>query len=233
MAGFDEESDRRAAAQIPFDLPVEPRYGLSDFLVSPANSAAFSVVLQWPDWPSANMFLLGPPGAGKTHLLAIWTERAQALPVAAGDIPPISQLASMGRRAFALDCIDSVVDETGLFHFLNFVTEAGASLLMTARRAPSASNIRLPDLLSRLRRAPIIEIGAPDDELILAVLEKLFRDRQLSVDRSLLDYIALRLERSLDAAQRFVHALDREALARGRPVTRSLAGELLERMKES
>ena len=97
MAGFDEESDRRAAAQIPFDLPVEPRYGLSDFLVSPANSAAFSVVLQWPDWPSPNMLLLGPPGAGKTHLLAIWTERAQALPVAAGDIPPISQLASTGR----------------------------------------------------------------------------------------------------------------------------------------
>ena len=232
MAGFDEGPERRAAAQIPLDLPVEPRYGLADFLVSPANSAAFSVVLQWPDWPSQSMLLLGPPGAGKTHLLAIWAERAQALAVSAHDIPPVPQLAASPRRAFALDGVDAIADETALFHFLNFVTEAGASLLMTARRAPGASNIRLPDLLSRLRRAPMIEIGAPDDELIVAVLEKLFRDRQLNVDRSLLDYIALRLERSLDAAQRFVHSLDREALARGRPVTRALAGELLERMKE-
>jgi chromosomal replication initiation ATPase DnaA len=232
MAGFDNEPEPRPATQIPLDLPIEPRHGLADFLVSPANSKALSMVLQWPDWPSASMLLLGPPGAGKTHLLSIWAERAQALAVAPNGILSVPQLAATQRRAFALDGVDLVADETALFHFLNFVSEAGVSLLMSARRAPSGSHIRLPDLLSRLRRAPMVEIGAPDDELILAVLEKLFRDRQLSVDRPLLEYIALRLERSLDAARRFVSALDREALARGRPVTRVLAGELLERLED-
>jgi chromosomal replication initiation ATPase DnaA len=233
MAGFDDEpAPRTAAMQIPLDLPVEPRYGLADFLVSPANSAAFSVVLRWPDWPSQSMLLLGPPGAGKSHLLAIWTERAQALTAPANAIPSLQELAERRPPALALDNVDAVSDETALFHILNFVSETGASLLMTARRAPDAARIRLPDLLSRLRRAPVIEIGAPDDELILAVLKKLFGDRQLNVDRAVLEYIALRLERSLDAARRFVRALDQEALARGRPVTRPLAGELLERLRD-
>jgi chromosomal replication initiation ATPase DnaA len=235
MGDSDEGPRRQGFAQIPLDLPVEPRYGVADFLVSPANSTAFSVVQRWPDWPSQTLLLLGPPGSGKSHLMAIWGRAANAVAVAPTEIPPLSALAQVPQSgcAFALDDVDNVTDETALFHFLNFVTENGAFLLMSARRAPAASHVRLPDLLSRLRRAPMIEIGAPDDELILSVLEKLFRDRQLVVERALLDYISLRLERSLDAARRFVCALDREALARGRPVTRALAGEVLERLRET
>jgi chromosomal replication initiation ATPase DnaA len=233
MGDSDEGPRRQGFAQIPLDLPVEPRYGVADFLVSPANSTAFSVVQRWPDWPSQTLLLLGPPGSGKSHLVKIWRDRAEALEVAPAEIPPLSVLSERALNAFALDDVDNVTDETALFHFLNFVTENGAFLLMSARRAPAASHVRLPDLLSRLRRAPMIEIGAPDDELILSVLEKLFRDRQLVVERALLDYISLRLERSLDAARRFVCALDREALARGRPVTRALAGEVLERLRET
>jgi chromosomal replication initiation ATPase DnaA len=74
----------------------------------------------------------------------------------------------------------------------------------------------------------VVEIGAPDDDLMRAVLDKLFRDRQLIVEAPALAYAALRLERSLDAARAFVAALDREALARGRPATRALAAEVLE-----
>jgi chromosomal replication initiation ATPase DnaA len=104
--------------------------------------------------------------------------------------------------------------------------------LLTARRPPRGDTVRLPDLLSRLRRAPVVEIGSPDDGLMRAVLEKLFRDRQLTVESGLIDYIALRLERSLEAARAFVRDLDREALARGRRVTRGLAAELLERSRQ-
>ena len=75
----------------------------------------------------------------------------------------------------------------------------------------------------------MVEIGAPDDDLIRVVLEKLFRDRQLLVEPPALAYAALRLERSLDAARAFVAALDREALAQGRPVTRALAAQVMER----
>jgi DnaA regulatory inactivator Hda len=231
MGEGDDRPESRTSAQIPLELPVRARHGLEEFLPSPANAAALQSVLQWPDWPAQTMLLLGPPGSGKTHLLAIWTKMANAFEISPAGIPAPGTLEGE-RRAFALDNVDAVKDDTALFHFLNYVSESGGSLLMTARLAPDARRIRLPDLLSRLRRAPALEIGAPDDELIGAVLEKLFRDRQLSVDPSVTAFIVRRLERSLDAVRSFVEALDRESLARGRPVTRPLAGELLERLRE-
>jgi chromosomal replication initiation ATPase DnaA len=231
--GRVDSSRRRGCIQLPLELPAEPRYGEAEFLTSAANRAAVEMIGRWPHWPDQSLLLAGPPGSGKTHLCAIWARRSGAVALGPGDVPQPEALPTLAGRAFALDGLEDVRDETALFHFLNFVRESGASLLMTARRPPSAESIALPDLLSRLRRAPVVQIGAPDDELIRAVLEKLFRDRQLSVEGPLIEYIALRLERSLDAARCFVRAVDREALAQGRRVTRALAGEVLETFRAS
>jgi chromosomal replication initiation ATPase DnaA len=84
----------------------------------------------------------------------------------------------------------------------------------------------LPDLVSRLRALPVVELAAPDDTLLRAVLVKLFVDRQLAVDESLIRYLVARIERSFAAARAAVAALDREALRQRRPVTRALAAEL-------
>jgi chromosomal replication initiation ATPase DnaA len=227
----DSGKEARAAppAQLPLELPTTPRFERAEFLAAPSNRAALTMIEQWPDWPDRFLLLVGPPGSGKSHLCAIWSQRAGALGAPPEAIPSLEDLASAKPRAVTLDGIDSIADETALFHLMNFAIESGADLLMSARRLPRAEDVRLPDLLSRLRRAPVIEIGAPDDDLFRAVMEKLFRDRQLVVDQALVDFAALRLERSLDAARAFVRELDREALARGRRVTRALAGELLER----
>jgi chromosomal replication initiation ATPase DnaA len=222
-------SPREPAAQLPLELPSEPRYGRDDFLPAPSNRAALALIEQWPGWPDPALLLLGPPGSGKSHLCAIWAERAGAVAIAPEALPSLEELAAAAPRAITLDGVDRVRDETGLFHLLNFARESGAWLLMSARRAPRVEEVRLPDLLSRLRRAPVVEIGAPDDGLMRAVLEKLFCDRQLVVEPFVLDYAALRLERSLGAARAFVREIDREALAQGRRVTRALAGEVLER----
>ena len=187
---------------------------------------------RWPDWPDRVLSLIGPPGAGKSHLCAIWAARAGALVAAPEALPTLEALLAQAPQAVLIDNVDRVADETALFHLLNFVNETGAFLLMSAARAPRAGEVRLPDLLSRLRRAPVVEIGAPDEELMRAVLEKLFRDRQLLVEPPALAYAALRLERSLDAARAFVAALDREALAQGRPVTRTLAAQVMERFPQ-
>jgi chromosomal replication initiation ATPase DnaA len=90
--------------------------------------------------------------------------------------------------------------------------------------------LSIPDLLSRLRLAPIVRLEAPDLELAEAVLFKLFSDRQLQVEPHVVSFIALRIDRSLGAARGVVAALDREALARGRKVTRPMASELLREM---
>ena len=84
----------------------------------------------------------------------------------------------------------------------------------------------MPDLASRLRALPVVALAPPDDALLRAVIVKLFADRQLAVDESLVGYLATRIERSFAAARAAVDALDREALRLKRPVTRALAAEL-------
>jgi len=114
-----------------------------------------------------------------------------------------------------------------MFHFLNLAGESGLYLLIVARKKPDLWGLTTPDLLSRLRRAPHVAIAAPDEVFLRAVLVKLFHDRQIRVDESVIDFLSLRLERSFEAAQKIVAALDREGLARGRPITRPLAAQLL------
>ncbi|PPD10636.1 MAG: hypothetical protein CTY30_10065 [Methylocystis sp.] len=215
--------------QLPLDLPTTPRFGREEFLPAASNLVALEMIESWPDWPDRVLALIGPAGAGKSHLCAIWAARAGALVVAPDSLPTLEVLVAQAPRAIVVDDVDRVADETTLFHLLNFVNESGAFLLMSAARPPRAEDIGLPDLLSRLRRAPIVEIGAPDEALMRAVLVKLFADRQLLVEPPALAFAALRLERSLAAARAFVAALDREALAQGRPVTRALAAKVIEK----
>lgn len=228
-----EAQERARRGQLVLDLAAEPRFGEADFLVSPASRAAFEMIGGWPGWPDPTLLLIGPAGAGKSHLCAIFAERSGALVLDPRALPGPARLAERAPRAAVLDGLECVEDETALFHCMNLLRESGAALLVAARRPPSAEKFTLPDLLSRLRRAPVVEIGSPDDALIRAVLEKLFRDRQLQVEASLIEFIALRLERSLEAARVFVRLLDRESLARGRRVTRALASDLLETFQPS
>ncbi|MGA8171808.1 MAG: DnaA/Hda family protein [Methylocystis sp.] len=224
-------SEKAPPAQLALDLPLDPSFGREDFLPAPSNEAALATIDRWPDWPDRALLLIGPPGCGKSHLGAIWARRAGAMAPPPRELPSLRKLSDERPTALLIDGVDRVEDETALFHLLNFARESDAFLLLTARRPPRADTVRLPDLLSRLRRAPVIEIHSPDDGLIRAVLEKLFRDRQLDVDAGLIDYIALRLERSLGAARAFVRDFDSEALASGRRMTRALAAEILERAR--
>src|SRR5205085_9626374 len=99
--------------------------------------------------------------------------------------------------------------------------------LMTAPTPPASWRVALADLVSRLRALPVVALAPPDDALLRAVLVKLFADRQLAVDESLIAYLAMRIERSFAAARATVALIDREALRQQRPVTRALAAETL------
>ncbi|WP_293858460.1 DnaA/Hda family protein [uncultured Alsobacter sp.] len=214
--------------QLALDLPFETRLDAEDFLVSPANEEAYGVVEAWPDWPDPVLLMVGPEGAGKSHLAAIWAARSHAWTVARAALrdADVPRLASTGALVLE-DCDQAHGHEDALFHLLNLVRERRTFLLMTARHAPEAWGLATADILSRLRLAPRVQLGAPDDGLLKAVLVKLFLDRQLVIDTTVVDYIAQRIERSIPAARAVVDGLDRLALERGRRITRALAGEIL------
>ncbi|MBS7695728.1 MULTISPECIES: hypothetical protein [unclassified Chelatococcus] len=219
--------------QLPLDLPVEPRQGAEDFLVGPANTAAFSLVEAWPHWPDPVVLLVGPEGSGKSHLAAIWRERSGAMVVRASDLDESSLeetlLAAKPQAILVEDCDRGLVDEHALFHLLNVMRTRGHALL-TARSLPGAWGLSVPDLLSRLRLATLAEMGSPDDALLRAVLVKLMVDRQLMVDAGVIETLVTRMERSFAAAQRIIAALDHEALSRGRRITRVMANAVLQGM---
>ena len=191
------------------------------------------MIERWPDWPDRALALVGPEGAGKSHLAAIWAEIAGARRVSARALGETNLLGALATGALVIEDAparlthDHALDERALFHLLNLMREEEAFLLITAQAAPARWDVALPDLASRLRAVPTVALSAPDDALLRAVLVKLFADRQLGVDGNLVGYLATRIERSFAAARAAVEALDREALRLKRPVTRALAAELL------
>lgn len=218
--------------QLAFDLPSVDRRGVEDFLVGESNEAAYALVESWPLWPDAWARIVGPEGSGKSHLGAIWAQRAHAWTVPAGEVTMerVPHLVSAG-ALLVEDCDRQHRDEPAFFHLMNAMKARGGHLLLTARMPPDQWGVGVPDLLSRLRLAPGAEIAPPDDALLKAVLVKLFIDRQLVLDIAVIDMLALRMERSFATAQALVDALDRLSLERGRRVTRALATEALATME--
>lgn len=218
--------------QLAFDLPADPRYGREDFLVGPANEAAYGLVEAWPNWPDTVCLLSGPPGSGKSHLASIWATRAHAWTAAAAEIggTDVPHLVSNG--ALVIEDVDRREgrDEAALFHLLNLARERGCPVLLTTSVAVNALGLVTADLRSRLRLASGATILPPDDALLRAVIVKLFVDRQLVVDLAVVEALALRIDRSLGRARQVVSELDRDALGRGRRITRPLALAVLARL---
>jgi len=216
------------SGQIPLALPHRTAYGRDSFIVSASNRDAVAFIDQWPHWPSPFVVLSGPAGSGKTHLAHVWRGRSRAALVVAARLREAADALAEGGHCLVVD--DVLADrppEHALFHAINAVREGGGSLLMAARLPASRWTVALPDLASRLRLATPVAIAMPDEALMRQVLVKLFADRQLLVDRIVIDYMLVRMPRSFEAARSLVARLDRQALAEGRPITRQLAGRVM------
>ena len=214
--------------QLALALDHAESHAREDFLEGPTNAAALALVERWPDWPSKMMVLLGPEGSGKSHLAAIWADAAGARFLSARALSTALPPVALATGALVVEDIAAgEFDERALFHLLNLAREDRAFLLLTARTAPAGWTLTVPDLASRLKSLPLVSLEAPDDALLRGVMIKLFADRQLTVDESLISFLANRIERSVTTARAVVAELDREAMRRQRPLTRALAAEIL------
>jgi chromosomal replication initiation ATPase DnaA len=217
--------------QLTFRWPHSPSFAREDFLAAPSNREALSAIELWPNWVSRMLMLLGPAGAGKSHLGAIWASLAQAITLPGDALDEQSVKVCAHAQAVLIEDADRARRaEAPFFHLINAALQNNVWLLLTCRTAPDAWGLITPDLLSRLRLAPVIRLDAPDIELTEAVLFKLFSDRQLQVEPHVISYIALRIERSLGAARELVATLDNEGLTQGRRITRAMASEALHNM---
>lgn len=214
--------------QLAFALPHAESLTRDNFLEGPANTAGLALIDSWPEWPNRVMLLVGPEGSGKSHLAAIWAEQAGARSISAHALTAAAVPGALATGALVVeDLRSSDVDERALFHLMNLAREDEAFVLITAREPPSAFQVELRDLRSRLRAVPAVSLLPPDDHLFRALIVKFCADRQLTIDETVVSYLATRIERSYAAVRQAVELLDTEALRLGRPVTRALAAELL------
>jgi chromosomal replication initiation ATPase DnaA len=212
--------------QMAFDLPAVDAFARGDFFVSPTNALALATVDGWRDWPGGKLVLIGPAGAGKTHLAHVWAAETGATLVQGTDLSGADLPALAAAGAVVVEDAHGVAGdrsaEVALFHLHNLITPMGR-LLLTAPGPVRDWGLGLPDLKSRVEAAQIARLGAPDDALLSAVLVKLFADRQVVVAPALIAWMVPRMERSIAAARAAVSGLDAYALALGRPITRALA----------
>lgn len=214
--------------QLTFSLPVRPALGREDFFVSAANALAVTTLEGWRDWPQLKLVLVGPSGSGKTHLAHVWAENVGARILSAEDLK--ADVVTLGAQPVVFEDIDRLAASAheALFHLHNHMQAAGHPLLMTSAIAPNRLGIALADLQSRLGATSIATMEALDDQLLAAILMKLFIDRQINVPGKLLDYVLPRIERSFEGVHSFVATMDARALAEGRPIGKGLAREVLE-----
>nr|WP_321456829.1 hypothetical protein [uncultured Cohaesibacter sp.] len=219
--------------QMPLQLPYEAAMGREDFLRGPSNQAALDMIDMWPNWPASWLLLAGPVGAGKSHLAKIWQERTNARIVDVGALQWSDPTELVSNGAIVVEDADSEArDDTAMFHLLNAAREARAYVLITARNWPESWGVALPDLMSRLRLTTPVEIFEPDDELLRSLLVKLFADRQLSPDPNVIEYILLRMERSIGTALKVVAAIDQQALAQHRTITRPFVASIMKQLDD-
>ena len=215
---------RFASDQMRFPLVREPVAAAAVFVRGNSNGLAADALDLWPGPGDAILALVGPEGAGKSHLAGDWAERVGAVGFSGAEAG-LADLPDLEGCPILLDNADQADDDT-LFHLMNLARAPGGALLMVSREPPSRWLTELADLRSRLDATRVVRIEAPDDAVLAAALLRFFDERAITPGQELIDYLVLRIERSIPAARALVARLDAEA--GGRKLNRSLARDLLE-----
>jgi chromosomal replication initiation ATPase DnaA len=216
-------------SQLVLDLRHRENWDEAEFFVTSRNEQALRLVNAWPDWHSPAAIVFGPPQSGKTYLAKIWQSRSGAQFLKPSELAThvwLSPYASL-----VVEDIDGgSFSEIALFHHLNLAREHGSSLLLTAQTPPGQWDLALPDLRSRIRSYPAVEIQQPDEAHLAALLLKHFSDRQIEVAPEVISYLVARMERSMAAAGRLTAHIDKLALSEHRKITRAFAAKVLKEL---
>jgi chromosomal replication initiation ATPase DnaA len=211
--------------QLPFELGHRAAFAREDFFVSACNAQAIAWLDKFPAWPAPLLLIHGPAASGKTHLLHVWRQETDAGIYDAAHVDGAP-------AAVIVDDMETMIGdlaaEESLLHLYNLQKERGGHILAAASTPPAQWAFQLRDLESRLKAAPAVAIGAPDDTLMAIVLTKLFSDRQIFVPQEVVSFMVPRLTRTFAAMRDMVDTIDRKAMVEKRAVTIPLIRDLIQ-----
>lgn len=223
--------------QLIFQFPFHPELTDENFVVSSSNKLVYEYLLNWPNWSDPFFTIYGPEGCGKTHLAHIWAKYAGASFLSLKELfqthpgdyinSPIVLETKPDENPDFIDLSDH--QQVHLFHFYNWMKEKGQFILWICRQPPAKWSIELPDLSSRLKIIPSMEIHSADDELLMGLYVKFFQDRQLIVTPKLIEELVNKGPRSYKKALFLVKYIDQLALQNQREITLPFVREILHR----
>ena len=199
----------------------------SDFFVSKSNKHVHDFLLSWPNWEKNLVNICGENFSGKSHLINIFIKKFKGVIFNANTFDN-DDLSSLDiHQNIVLENLNNEINEKLIYTLINTVEQNDKYLIITSYRSISEFNFNLNDLKSRAKNFLIQDIQKPDDELIFALLIKNLSDRQITIEKKLVNYIVKRIHRSYSKIFDFIYKIDEMSLKKKKSININLVKEIL------
>ena len=214
--------------QLLLNFDYQQNFKDDDFYVSKSNSHVFEVLKQWPKWEKNFLNISGNKNSGKSHLINIFLKKYKGIKLDSKDLNNEKLKEIKIFENVILEDLDTNVDEKLLYTIFNIIDQDNKYLIITSIKPIVEIKFNLEDLKSRTQNCLLMNIEKPDDDLMFALILKNLSDRQITLDKKLIDYIIKRIERSYDKIFDFIYKIDRISLKKKKSIDFKIIKEVLE-----
>ena len=207
---------------------LEQNFAYDDFFVSKCNFFAFSFIESWPKWEKNILNIYGEKFSGKSHLSQIFKKKNKAIIIKKEEINEEFFNKMRFYENIILDNLEYTSNEKILYSIFNFVEQYNKYLIINSNKPINSINFELPDLKSRLNNCIFAKIDKPDDDMIFALVLKHFSDRQIKIEKKIIEYITKRIERSYGKILDFIYKVDQFSLINKKPIDYKSIKKILE-----
>ena len=197
---------------------LEQNFTYDDFFVSKCNYFAFSLIESWPKWEKNILNIYGEKFCGKSHLSQIFKKKNKGIVIKKDEINENFFNKIRYHENIILDNLEYISNEKILYSVFNFVEQFNKYLIINSVEPINTINFSLPDLKSRLENCIFAKIDKPDDDMIFALVLKHFSDRQIKIEKKIIEYITKRIERSYGKILDFIYKVDQYSLVNKKPI---------------
>ena len=213
--------------QLILDFKYDQNFKDQDFYVSKSNEFAFKLLNSWPKWEKNFVNLIGERFSGKTHLVNIFLSKFKGIKIEAKEIDNEFLKKIKVFENIIIENFNDKIDENLLFTLFNIVDQDNKYLILTSKNSIVDYSFKLNDLNSRSKNFLLCNIEKPEDDLMFALILKNLSDRQISIDKKLVDYIIKRIDRSYGKIFDFIYKIDKISLKRKKPIDFKIIKEVL------
>tara|TARA_B100001175_G_C19220564_1_gene500362 strand:+ start:47 stop:709 length:663 start_codon:yes stop_codon:yes gene_type:complete len=213
--------------QLILNFDYEQNFKDQDFYVSQSNKYSFKLLNTWPVWEKNFINLIGDKFSGKTHLINIFLEKFKGIKIEAAELKNESLKEIKIYENIILENLNEKIDEKLFFTLLNIIDQDNKYLIITSKKPIVDFLFKLDDLNSRAKNFILSRIEKPSDDLMFALILKNLSDRQISIDKKLIDFIIKRIDRSYGKIFEFIYKIDETSLKRKKSIDFKIIKEVL------